>query len=142
MKEENFDPSTSSGSNLSDNRRFEKLVQQALKELHKDIFKKMENVAIVIEKRPSPDQLRKTGIRSGNLLLGLYQGIPKTQWGRGFGNILPDKITIFQEPIEFLGRSTEGILDILKNTIFHEILHHFGFDEKRLRELERKKSKN
>lgn len=58
------------------------------------------------------------------------------------GNILPDKITIFQEPIEKLSHSEKEILDILKNTIFHEILHHFGFDEKRLRKLEKSKPKN
>jgi len=123
-------------------KEFKKLVSRALDDLPKSVFERMENVAILIEKRPSEKQLREVGIKYGNLLLGLYQGIPKTQWGRGFGNILPDKITIFQEPIEFLGKTPEGILNILKNTIFHEILHHFGFDEKRIRELERKKRLN
>ncbi|OGZ17510.1 MAG: hypothetical protein A2Z78_00940 [Candidatus Nealsonbacteria bacterium RBG_13_36_15] len=118
---------------------FEKTVEKALNDLPKEIFEKMENVAITIEKRPSPEQLRKSGIRAGNLLLGLYQGIPKTKYGRGFGNILPDKITIFQEPIEKLARSEDKIFGILKNTIFHEIAHHFGFDEKGIRILEKKR---
>ena len=120
-------------------RNFEKLVDQTIKELPKEIFERMENVAIVIEKNPSPAQLGKTGIKSGSLLLGLYQGVPKTKWGRGFGNVLPDKITIFQEPIERLARSEDKVLGILKNTIFHEIAHHFGFDEKGIRELEKKR---
>src|SRR4030042_2643418 len=118
---------------------FEKTVEKALNDLPKEIFEKMENVAITIEKRPSPEQLRKSGIRAGNLLLGLYQGIPKTKYGRGFGNILPDKITIFQEPIEKLARSEDKIFGILKNTIFHEIAHHFGFDAKGIRILEKKR---
>jgi len=119
---------------------FEKLIDQALKELPEKIFREMENVAITVEKRPSSEQLRETGIRSGGLLLGLYQGIPKTKWGRGFGGNLPDKITIFQEPIEILAGSEDRVLEILKNTIFHEIAHHFGFDEKSIRELERKRT--
>ena len=128
---------------------FEKLVEQALKEMPEEILKQMENVAIVVEKRPTPEQLGKTGIRYGSLLLGLYQGVPKTKWGRGFGNILPDKITIFQDPIETLACSRQRrgspeaaedkIPEILKNTIFHEIAHHFGFDEKSIRELENKR---
>lgn len=120
-------------------KEFEKLVEKALDELPKEIFERMENVAITVEKHPSPEQLRKSGIRAGGLLLGLYQGIPKTKWGRGFGNILPDKITLFQEPIEKLAGSEARIFEVLKNTIFHEIAHHFGFSEREIRELERKK---
>ena len=98
---------------------FEKLVEQVLKEMPKEIFERMENVAIVIEKRPSLNQLKKGGIRAGNLLLGLYQGVPKTRWGRGFGNVLPDKITIFQVSIERLARTEDRVLGIIKNNIFH-----------------------
>lgn len=118
---------------------FEKLVERAFKELPDKVSKQMENVAIIVEKRPSTSQLRKSGIRAGNFLLGLYQGVPKTKYGRGFGNILPDKITIFQEPIEMLARYEDNVLGILKNTIFHEIAHHFGFNEKGIRELEKKR---
>lgn len=118
---------------------FEKLVDQAIKELPKEIFEKMENVAIVIEQNPSSGQLRQVGIRYGGLLLGLYQGVPKTKYGRGFGNILPDKITLFQEPIERLAGSKDRVLEVIKNTVFHEIAHHFGFSEKAIRELERKR---
>ena len=157
MKEKDFDPSTdstrssaeahsksslqaSSGSNLSNNRKFEQLVNTAMAELPRTVLEKMENVAIVIEKKPASERLGKGGIRSGSFLLGLYQGVPKNVWGRGFGNILPDKITIFQEPIEQLARHNEGkVLEILRNTVLHEILHHFGFDEKEVRVLERKR---
>ena len=107
---------------------FEKLVREALLELPEKVRRKMDNVDIVIEKN-SP--------RSS--LLGLYQGVPKTAWGRGFGMRLPDKITIFQEPLERIARNQEELKKIIKNVVWHEIAHHFGFSEKEVRELERKK---
>ncbi len=109
---------------------FEKLVKEALLEIPERMRKKMDNVEIVIEKR-SP--------RSS--LLGLYQGVPKTTWGRGFGMRLPDKITIFQEPLERIARTPEKLKEIVKNVVWHEVAHHFGFSEKGVRELERKRSK-
>lgn len=98
----------------------------------------MDNVALCVEKRPTAEQLRKTGIRYGGLLLGLYEGVPKTTYGRGFGMILPDKITIFQESIEKFARTPEEIKKLVRNTVWHEVAHHFGFDEKGIRKLEPK----
>lgn len=106
---------------------FEKLVEESLLILPENIRKKIDNVAIVIEKRPSQ-----------KYLIGLYEGIPKTTWGKGFGMQLPDKITIFQEPIEKLARSKEELKEIVKNTVWHEIAHYFGFNEKKVRDLEAK----
>ena len=107
---------------------FEILVKEALLEIPENIRKKMDNVEIVVEK----------GSPHGPFL-GLYEGVPKTAWGRGFGMTLPDKITIFQEPLERIARSREELKEIVKNTVWHEVAHHFGFDEKRVRELERKR---
>ena len=107
---------------------FEKLVKEALLEIPKHIRRKMDNVAIVIEK----------GSPRG-ALLGLYQGVPQNAWGRGFGMRLPDKITIFQEPLERMARSPEQLKKIVRNVVWHEVAHHFGFSEKRVRELERKR---
>ncbi len=121
---------------------FEKLVNEAVQGLPEKIRQKMENVAIVIEERPSPEQLRKLGVRYGGLLLGLYEGVPQTKWGRGFGGNLPDKITIFQQSIENIARSEEEIKKLVKNVVWHEIAHHFGFDEREIQELENKKQKN
>jgi len=132
---------------------FEKLVKEAISELPEKIRQKMENLALCVEKRPTAEQLRKTGIRlaphrtrgSGagyaGLLLGLYEGVPQTKWGRGFGMILPDKITIFQDSIEKFARTPEKIKKLVKTTVWHEIAHHFGFNEKQVRELERKRRK-
>ncbi len=121
---------------------FEKLVNEAVQGLPEKIRQKMENVAIVIEERPSPEQLRKLGVRYGGLLLGLYEGVPQTKWGRGFGGNLPDKITIFQQSIENIARSEEEIKKLVKNVVWHEVAHHFGFDEREIQELENKKQKN
>ena len=141
---------------------FEKLVSKALLILPKKIRQKMENIAICVEKRPSAEQLRKTGLRHGGLLLGLYEGVPQTVWGRGFGGNLPDKITIFQESIERYASSEtelrsnrESVVDelrssprfatarvikeLIKNVVWHEVAHHFGFSEKGIKLLEQKR---
>ncbi len=120
---------------------FEKLVKKAILELPEHIRQKMDNVDIVVEEKASSEQLGKIGLKSADSLLGLYQGVPQTAWGRGFGNILPDKISIFQQPIEKLAKSEERIIDLVKNTVWHEIAHHFGFSEKGVRELESKRKK-
>lgn len=110
---------------------FEKLVEKAMASLPKHIQKAIDNIAIVVEKRPADHSL-----------LGLYQGVPKTSWGRNFGQILPDKITIFQEPIENSVSSPQKVTELIKIVVWHEIAHHFGFSEKKVRELERKWRKN
>lgn len=120
---------------------FEKLVEQAAEDLPKKIRQKMENIAICVELRPTGEQLRKTGIRYSGLLLGLYEGVPQTVWGKGFGQVLPDKITIFQESIENFASSPEAIKELVKNVVWHEIAHHFGFSERGVRILEQKRKK-
>jgi len=120
---------------------FEKLVKKAVLNLPEHIQEKMDNVEIVIENKASLEQLDGTGLRSADSLLGLYQGVPQTAWGRSFGNILPDKISIFQKPIERLALSEKKIIDLVKNTVWHEIAHHFGFSEKGVRKLEARRKK-
>lgn len=117
---------------------FEKLVKEAIRDLPERIRSKMENLAICVEKIPTPEQLRKTGLKYAGFLLGLYEGIPQTKWGRGFGMVLPDKITIFQESIENFALSPGEIKELAKIVVWHEIAHHFGLDEKRVKLLESK----
>ena len=118
---------------------FQKLVKESVLELPEKIRQKMENVALCVEKRSSVEQLRKLGTRSGGILLGLYEGVPKAAYGRGFGMRLPDKITIFQESIERFARTPEEIQKLVRNVVWHEIAHHFGFNEKQVREMERRR---
>ncbi|MBI4037647.1 metallopeptidase family protein [Candidatus Curtissbacteria bacterium] len=111
---------------------FQKLVNKALCGLPKVFKEKIENVDIVVEVWPRAE------FAQGRLLLGLYQGVPKTTWGRNLGVTIPDKITIFQGPIEWLARGDEQrTIELVIDTVEHEIAHHFGISDSRLAELKR-----
>lgn len=114
---------------------FEQLVAQALDNLPEAIHEKLANVEVVVADWPTPAELRSVGMRPGQLLLGLYQGVPLTKRGAHYGLVLPDKITIFQGPIERVCRSREDVIRQVQHTVRHELAHHFGIDDDRLREL-------
>jgi len=118
---------------------FEKLVNEGISSIPEKFLKRLENIDIVIEERPTNDQLKKVNIQNPFCLFGLYEGIPKTKRGSSYGMVLPDKITIFKEAIERSARNDEEIKEIVKNTVWHEIAHHFGMNEKEVREKEIKK---
>jgi predicted Zn-dependent protease with MMP-like domain len=115
---------------------FEEVVVAALKGLPRVLRKKMENIDVVVEDAPSRDLLAEMGLRSPLDLLGLYQGIPLDQRGFYYGNVLPDKITLFQLPIESSCQSEEEIKEKIREVVIHEVGHYFGLDDDRLRELE------
>jgi predicted Zn-dependent protease with MMP-like domain len=122
---------------------FEKLVREGIEAIPQELLKKLNNVDIVIENNPTPEQLKKLQIRKNYSLLGIYEGIPKTKrWV--YAQVLPDKITIFKNSIEKIAQSEEEVKELVKNTVWHEIAHHFGMDEKSVREAEssRKKKAN
>lgn len=119
---------------------FEKLVKEGIGAIPKKFRKKLDNVAIVIEDEPTYEQLRKSRVPVGFTLFGLYEGVPQTRRGN-YGMVLPDKITIFQKPIERCASSDSAICKIVKNTVWHEIAHHFGFGERKIWELEAEKRK-
>ncbi|MCX7837714.1 MAG: metallopeptidase family protein [candidate division WOR-3 bacterium] len=114
---------------------FEKLVEIETKNLPKEFLEKLNNVAIVVQKEPDEYQLKKGGYSEKKLLLGLYEGVPQTQ--RSYYNrALPDKITLFQKNIEFIGgNNLNSIKQIIKSTLWHEIGHHFGFTEEELQKI-------
>lgn len=114
---------------------FEKLVQKSLEDLPVYFKQKLDNVAVVIEDWPGVDLAR------GRLLLGLYQGIPKPKRGINYTMVLPDKITIFQGPIELVSRGDEQMIkNLVLETVWHEIAHHFGISDARLDEIKRENS--
>ncbi len=115
--------------------KFEKLVNEGIKAIPKRFLEKLDNVDIVIEDEPAPYQLGKLRARKNFVLFGLYEGVPQTKRGN-YGQVLPDKITIFKKPIEKMASSGGEVKEIVKNTVWHEIAHHFGMDEKRVREVE------
>ena len=120
---------------------FEKMVQQSLRRLPRRFKQKLKNISIEIEERPSSELLRDMGIQSGTLF-GLYQGVPLTEREWNFGNVLPDRIVIYQRPIEKEARSQEEIADIVLDTVMHEIGHYFGFGDEELYEIEDNKRRN
>jgi len=120
--------------------KFAQIVSEGIAAIPQKFLKKISNVAIVIEKRPTPAQEKKLNLRQGLVLFGLYEGVPQTRRGPGYSGVLPDKITIFQEAIEAVGRDEEDIKKIVRNTVWHEIAHHFGMDETKVREAEAKRA--
>ena len=100
-------------------------------------LKKLQNVEIVIEDDPTSFQLQKLHMRGG-LLFGLYEGVPQTK-RESYGQVLPDKITIFKNPIEQMYSQPEDIKKAVANTVWHEIAHHFGMDENQVRLAEQKR---
>jgi len=105
---------------------FEKMVAAAVDDLPQNIKNVLDNVAIVIE----PKENRE--------LLGLYEGIPENEWGKGEIIHLPDKITIFKGSIEKETKTPEEIRELVKLVVWHEIAHHFGFPENKMEEMEQK----
>jgi len=118
-------------------KEFEELVVSALSRLPRFFKKKMKNVDVVVEDRASRDLLSDVGLQSPLELLGLYQGVPLDRRGFYYGNVLPDKITLFQDPIEATGRTKEEIEEKVREVVIHEVGHYFGLDDERLRKLER-----
>ena len=115
---------------------FDELVISALRGLPRSIKKKMKNVDVVVEERASRELLNEMELRSPFELLGLYQGIPLDQRGFYYGNVLPDKITLFQVPIESLCTTREEMEEKIREVVVHEVGHYFGLSDERLRELE------
>jgi len=118
---------------------FEQLVKQGIDAIDERFLQKLKNVEIVIEDNPTPYQLEKLNLRGG-LLFGLYEGIPQTK-RESYGQVLPDKITIFKNPMERVFSNPKDIKKAVKDTVWHEIAHHFGMDERQVRQAERKRHK-
>jgi len=120
---------------------FEKIVKQGIKAIPEKFLLKLDNVAIVIEDEPTLAQKKKLNLRPGWTLFGLYEGVPQAKRGTNYSASLPDKITIFQKPIEAAARDEKDIKEMVKNTVWHEIAHHFGMDEVRVRQAEVRRRK-
>jgi predicted Zn-dependent protease with MMP-like domain len=113
---------------------FEELVVEVLDSMPAELLELLSNVDVVIEQWPSRRQLGRAGLEGGTLY-GLYEGIPLTQRDSGYNLIVPDKITIFQRPIERICVSPAQVAAQVRTTVIHEIAHHFGISEARLEEL-------
>ena len=120
-----------------DREKFEFLVAKAIHSLPNEFLTKLENIDVVVEDWPTSGQLDKVGRRRSQTILGLYEGVPLTKRGRHYGLVAPDKITIFQKPIEARGTCEAEITAEIQRVVWHEIAHHFGIGDARLRQLGR-----
>lgn len=122
---------------LSD-QEFDRLISKAMDELPQEYIKGLNNVAIVYADWPDEHQAQKAGLREGNILLGLYEGIPLTQRGAGYSFVLPDKITLFKHSILMVSRDPQSLFEQIKRTLWHEIAHYYGLNHDRIHELEKR----
>lgn len=116
--------------------RFERLVARALRSIPRRFRDEMHNVAVVVEDEPSAEVLEEMGIEPPDTLFGLYQGTPLTERDWAFGNAMPDRISIFQKPIEEASEDDEEIVTAIGETVIHEFGHYFGLSEDEIEEIE------
>ena len=116
--------------------KFERIVTDAVAGMPGEFKELLDNVDICIQDWPSREQLKSVGLRDKYDLLGLYEGTPRTQRDQNYNLVLPDKITIFQKPLEAQCPSTRELKDEIVRTVKHEIAHYFGLDDERLEQIE------
>ena len=119
-------------------KKFERLVAEALASIPRRFRDTMSNLAIVVEDEPAADLLADMEIEPPDTLLGLYQGTPLTERTWDFGNALPDRILLFQGPIERESEDEDDLIVAIGETLIHEIGHYFGLSEEEIEEIEEK----
>jgi len=117
---------------------FRACVDDALQIIPQEFRDALTNIAIVVEDEPSAEQLAEVEIDGDDTLLGLYQGtpLPERQWAHG--NVLPDKVTLFQGPMEEASADEDDLVVCIGETLIHEIGHYFGLSEEEISEIEEK----
>lgn len=122
-----------------DREQFEELVAAGIQRIPKEFLDKIENVAIIVEDEPTASQREKLGLPAGVDLFGLYEGVSLLKRGGNYTAVPPDRITIFQKPIERAAGSSEEIEKMVKDTVWHEIAHYFGMSEEEVERIERER---
>jgi predicted Zn-dependent protease with MMP-like domain len=115
-------------------RRFEDLVAEAVAGIPMPFAAALDEVAIVIEDEPSGDQLTANDLAHGDVLYGLYEGVPRTEWGADWVSV-PNRISLFRLPLEADFADPDDLADEVWLTVVHELAHHLGIDEDKLHEL-------
>jgi predicted Zn-dependent protease with MMP-like domain len=118
--------------------RFTELVEAALDQIPRRFREEMKNVAVIVEDEPAPQILAEMEIEPPDSLFGLYHGTPLPERGWAYGNALPDRISIYQRPIEQSCEDDEEIRDCVAETVIHEFGHYFGMSEEEIEEIEEK----
>ena len=115
-------------------REFSLLVTRAMDELPPEVQEALENVTVLVQDWPSPEQLESSDPDDPHSLLGLYEGIPQTDRGN-YNLVLPDRITLFQRPLEEVCDNRRELRDEVRTTVVHEIAHHFGWSDEELERM-------
>ncbi|HVL66854.1 MAG TPA: metallopeptidase family protein [Vicinamibacterales bacterium] len=118
--------------------QFNRLVEEALKDIPPRFRREMKNIAIVVEDEPPPHVLEEMEIEPPDSLYGLYHGTPLPERTWGHGNTLPDQISLYQRPIEEDSEDAEDVIVCIAETLIHEIGHYFGLSEEEIEEIEEK----
>ena len=118
----------------SRHRPFEELVERALETIPMPFVEALDEVAIVIEDEPTAEQLGNAEPGSDDTLYGIYEGVPRTEWGADWAP-LPNRITLFRLPLEADFPDPDELEDEVWLTVVHELAHHLGIDDARLHEL-------
>jgi predicted Zn-dependent protease with MMP-like domain len=117
---------------------FDRLVGDALRSIPRRFRAAMANLAIVVEDEPSRELLAEMEIEPPGTLLGLYQGTPLTERRWDYGNTLPDRILLFQGPLERESDDEDDLMVAIGETLIHEIGHYFGMSEEQIEAIEDK----
>jgi predicted Zn-dependent protease with MMP-like domain len=118
-------------------RKFEALVERALRRLPRRFKDKLVNVAVVVEDWPDAKTLADLGLTPPDTLLGLYRGVDLTRRDASYGNVLPDTVTIYQGPVEEeAGDDPAAMAEVVRETVMHELGHYFGLDDDTMHGIE------
>ncbi len=121
-----------------DRKRFHRLAEAAFRALPAVLLDRADNVVVWIEDRPPADVLAELGLDHPDDLLGLYEGLPLAERGIDTYGVLPDRVVLYQRPIERYARDEAvPVADVIWDTLLHELGHHLGFDDDQLERLER-----
>jgi predicted Zn-dependent protease with MMP-like domain len=118
--------------------RFTALVEDALRDIPRRFRDAVQNVAVIVEDEPSAELLDGMDVEEDDVLFGFYQGIPLPERGASYGNALPDRISIYQKPIEEACEDEEDIRVCVAETLIHEFGHYFGLTEEEIEDIEEK----
>jgi predicted Zn-dependent protease with MMP-like domain len=115
---------------------FEDMVRRAVDELPPEFGDQLSNLEFSVEDTARPDDYARTGTPAGAVLLGVYRGVPLSRRGRGYNMALPDTIVVFKLPIERYATDEEDLYARIRHVVRHEVAHHFGISDERLREID------
>ncbi len=118
----------------SRHRSFSDLVETALAAIPEPFASALDEVAVVIADEPTRDQRRENDLEPDDTLYGLYEGVPRTEWGADWA-MVPNRITLFRLPLEEDFADPDDLADEVWVTVIHELAHHLGIDDERLEEL-------